>query len=201
MQIKTSAWLIATIGFMSTASGVAAQSSDVADWSGLYGGVAVSALGGQNNFSLQAGRDFDFDENLATGVFVGYNWQRERLVYGLEGSVTSGFEGTTSGAVLRREDTLENVFELRGRVGFASGKFMTYGFVGYAEAGWNLSQFNREWDLDGMSYGFGVEYMATDQLLVGAEFSRRDFDGLTGLGTETQDLRHDLFSIKIGYKF
>jgi outer membrane immunogenic protein len=132
--------------FAGTPAPVEAQS--VPDWSGFYVGVHVGIPVGQG--SAEATEDsegvpynafgdqwtFDLDGKTSFAVQVGYNRQRARLVYGAQ--VDFGqyrFEG--SGPSGLSEDTVASSeggvsFGVRGRLGYAWGRLLTFGTAGFA---------------------------------------------------------------------
>ena len=83
----------------------------------------------------------EFEFHRAEGGFgggqIGYNWQRDRFVFGVEGD----FQGADIGGTRirsiwrRRRDRDVNWFStVRGRLGFASGPLLVYGTGGVAFA-------------------------------------------------------------------
>jgi opacity protein-like surface antigen len=86
---------------------------------------------------------------ISYGGFIGYNWQWDSIILGIDGGYTrmSGFDTFVGPRTLQRSipSSGDNVFirasstltmhdyaTLRGRVGYAFGQFMPYAFVGGA---------------------------------------------------------------------
>jgi outer membrane immunogenic protein len=97
-------------------------------WQGLYGGVNVGAL------------DIDDDNDFVAGVQVGYNWQFQQFVYGLEGDVS--FAG----------GDLDWMATLRGRAGYLIDPRLLV----YATAGVGYVGANDDSESD-FVYGLGLE--------------------------------------------
>lgn len=67
------------------------------------------------------------DSETGAGAFIGYNWQRNALVYGAELNYTS-LEIPTVGFA---KSVMDDIIELRGRVGYTiTEDLLGYGFVG-----------------------------------------------------------------------
>jgi len=151
----------------------------VIDWSGFY----VGAMGGYANentsdpFGLKGGFG---------GATVGYNWQFDAIVAGIEAdgafadinnSATVG--GVTAGANV---DALATV---RGRVGVAFDRALFYGTGGLALASTKLSasalgvDISDSQTLTGWTAGAGVEWMFMPHWSIKAEYLYRSFGGAT----------------------
>ncbi|RUU48979.1 outer membrane protein, partial [Mesorhizobium sp. M2C.T.Ca.TU.002.02.1.1] len=105
-------------------------------WTGFY--IGGQAGGGWND-SHWSGTFVPFNTNGSGGVFggqIGYNWQIDRYVIGIEGD----FAGSTvkgdnqcsddAGTVCQtKQDYLGSV---RGRLGYAVDRFLIYGDAGVA---------------------------------------------------------------------
>lgn len=94
------------------------------DWAGLYGGGALTYDSiGLNDLSYGDG---PVDLNGAgLGLFVGYNFQNDKMVYGVELAVTKHSGEASDGDFLLPATAL-NSAALRGRLGFITGKMLPY---------------------------------------------------------------------------
>lgn len=96
-------------------------------WQGLYGGVHLGAASSEH------------DDGLVAGVQVGYNWQSNYFVYGLEGDLSLA------------DGSIDWLASVRGRAGYLLDPrllaYATLGF-GFANAGGTESD---------MVFGLGVE--------------------------------------------
>ncbi len=72
---------------------------------------------------VQYGRDDD-DSTFVGGVHVGYNWQMDSRVFGIEGDIDFA-------------DDIDYLATLRARLGYASGNFLLYATAGVAFAGFD----------------------------------------------------------------
>ena len=97
-------------------------------WRGLYGGVHLGYADG------------DGDDGFVGGVQLGYNWQANPVVYGVEGDIS-----------LSGSDSIDWLASARGRLGY----LIQPSLLVYATAGLGLVS---DGDTDaGFVYGLGVE--------------------------------------------
>ena len=120
-------------------------------WRGLYGGVHLgnADTGGDNGF--------------VGGVQLGYNWQTQRIVYGVEGDIS------LSGA-----HSIDWLASLRGRVGYLiQPRVLVYGTAG-------LGLVNGGGTDAGFVYGLGVEGKLTRTMSARLEYLAYDTDNAHG---------------------
>jgi outer membrane immunogenic protein len=169
-----------------------AAAAAAANWTGAYAGLSATRIVGADASAFYdgvPGNSASADTGNQTGAFLGYNWQRGTLVYGAEAAIQRG----DVPLIGYPNSRFEKFFDLKGRVGMASGKALFYGTAGYSTGTLNDAEAYL-FDLKGMNYGVGVEYMAANRLTVGLEYLVRDMDGTTPteplvtLETETRSL-------------
>ena len=99
------------------------------NWTGLYVGINGGGGWGRSNFSAPfASGDFNVSGGLIGGT-IGYNWQMNQVVLGLEGDIDwSNIRGSSGcGAGFNCETRNDWLATLRGRLGYAGwGRFMPY---------------------------------------------------------------------------
>jgi outer membrane immunogenic protein len=166
----------------------------VADWSGAYAGLSYNSISGTTGY-VPGNGPFDFIDADEVGIFGGYNWQRGSLVYGGELSYMDHGVGLVSWP----NESAGSIIELRGRGGYAFGNALAYGFLGYAASDYTTS--TGTWDVSGASYGVGLDYLITDSVFAGLEFSRRQMSGETENLGQDQDTTVNAISLRFGYKF
>lgn len=167
----------------------------VADWSGAYGGLSYNSIAATTEYVNPASGPFDFIDTEEVGIFGGYNWQRGNLVYGGELS----YMDHGIGLVAFPAETAGSIIELRGRGGYAFGNALVYGFLGYATSDYTIGA--TSWDVSGASYGIGMDYLITDSLFAGLEFSQRQMSGESNNPGQDQDSTVNAISLRVGYKF
>jgi len=100
------------------------------NWTGLYVGINGGGGWGQSNWSGPVGSTGDFDiSGAVVGGTVGYNWQMNQFVFGLEGDVDwSNIRGSSNAAVCGGTCETRNNWlgTARGRVGYAFDRFLPY---------------------------------------------------------------------------
>jgi len=111
-----------------TPAALPAYYGSMSNWSGLYGGAHVGHA------------DSDGDNGLVGGVQLGYNWQTQKIVYGVEGDIS--FLGNHS---------IDSLASLRGRLGYLiQPRLLVYGTAG-------LGLINGGGTDTGFAYGVGLE--------------------------------------------
>ena len=136
-------------------------------WSGFYVGVNAGYGFGNSNWTDPvagiATGDFSLGGGLVGGT-IGYNMQLGGSVFGVEGDIAwSGIEGSTStlcfGACKTANDWLGT---LRGRAGYAFGRFLPYLTGGAAFGNVNATTSPDTGSFSstniGWTFGAGVEY-------------------------------------------
>lgn len=160
------------------------------DWTGFYTGAQLGyAWGGADADDVTTGDSFSYDpDGWVGGVHLGYNWQRDALVAGLEGDLElAGMEDSDEVGDIQVSSDVDWQGSLRGRVGASFGNMLVYGTAGAAYAGIEKridneatsetdSFDNSRW---GWTAGAGLEVGMTESVSVRAEYRYSDF------GTET----------------
>ncbi|MBC8130145.1 MAG: porin family protein [Rhizobiaceae bacterium] len=170
-------------------------------WSGPYAGGFVGYS--VSDFDQSGGADFD-GEGFVGGVYTGYNFQTDRLVYGLEADLgysgldAGGFDAAT-GAPLTADG---NAFgSLRARVGVAYDPFLFFATGGVAVANTELTSNGVEDDNTHFGYtvGAGVETQVTDDIAARLEYRYSDFESKTyDFGSTATSAGFDENSIRAG---
>lgn len=168
------------------------------------------AFDGANGFVVQP-------YGLLAGVSVGYNWQYDNFVFGLEADL--GYLGS--------EDTQENAFgfttveygaygTLTGRIGYADDRWLFYGKGGLAFANIeNTAGAFTAGDVDpsdftnlhdtraGWALGAGVEYAFQRELSVKIEYLYMDFGEDQSGNFDGDRFRHenDIHTVKVGLNY
>ncbi len=149
-------------------------------WTGFYGGLDIGGSWGNANlwiptafgsFSHNASND-----GVIGGGFIGYNYQVNNFVIGLQGE----FDGTGNGnsRYLTPDGSFQSSFQqnwiasLDGRLGYAMDRTLFYvlGGVAWDQASVSLTNYNilgtfnasRSNDRTGYDFGGGVEYAFTN---------------------------------------
>jgi outer membrane immunogenic protein len=182
--------------------------------------VAVSESSSSSemsSFDLDRLFSSDYDVNGAIyGAHIGYNFQRGPVVFGVEaayngtdidGNETVGFLG-----LVESERELDWYATLVGRLGYASGNMLFYGFGGVAwgtvETTLSIPLFGAsasgESDHMGWTAGVGIEYALNERFSVRVEYSHVDLGeeefSLDGIKDEV-DLSFDAIKIGASYRF
>jgi outer membrane immunogenic protein len=124
-------------------------------WQGLYGGAHLGSM------------DADGDDGIVGGVQVGYNWQANQIVYGLEADISAA-----------GGDFIDLLASARGRLGYLIvPSLLVYGTAGLGVVSGDDSE-------AGFVYGLGVEGMITDTLSARVEYLAYDSDSGHGDGAD-----------------
>jgi outer membrane immunogenic protein len=142
-----------------------------ADFSGVELGPDLGvALGtaGSANISGPAG-----------GMHIGYNFQSQQIVGGVEGDITFG--SIRSGSLGSADFSQNFLSSARVKGGYAFGNLLAYGTLGWAWSTTNYSYLggSSAETVRGLAYGVGLEYAITRNVSIRAELLRYDFEGAT----------------------
>jgi outer membrane immunogenic protein len=168
------------------------------DWSGPYIGLSYATTSADIGFN--PGNDFDFENGHATALHAGYLFQRGSLVYG--GELAYGRVGGTFIPGFGGDDEIDYVLDLKARAGVTTNRTLFYGVLGYSKSRY-VEPPLFEFDLDGLAYGVGVEVAASDRLIVGLEYLKRDLSGdaTSGIVTIDSDANLDTLGLRVGFSF
>jgi outer membrane immunogenic protein len=206
-----------------------AQAADIIeptayDWTGAYIGLQAGYAWGNNDVSpdveplqpaigafdaitLDPPDDGDIDiDGFVGGAHLGYNFQADSLVFGLEGDIEyadlSGdtdifFSSDDEEPIGEAEQSIDWLGSLRLRLGYAMDRALIYGTGGLAVGGVDMkvkidetgseSESETAW---GWTIGGGLEYAFTDDLSARIEYRYTDL-GKTEVSTDDLDLPGD----------
>lgn len=194
---------------------------DIYDWSGFYIGADVGYGGADVQFTPHEGElddgvaDLDLNGFLG-GVHAGVNMQQNDLVFGLEGDISLtdwSDDGVFSDNSSRRAEADVNFLaSIRGRLGLAMDRTLVYatGGVAFADGDYTAispggtERSRSELSVGGV-FGGGIEFAATDDLIVRAEGLYYIFDDTVDLGASSgeddppnQAELDDAFVVRVG---
>lgn len=185
---------------------VVPQVSQPDGWGGFYIGGQIGTLKAESSVRVGdflPGNDFpnefaDFElEGGTYGLHAGYMYDMGRFVLGGEidydvvnfDDATVEFDGVTETITADDDGTIARV---KLRAGYNAGRVLPYATVG-------LARFEVDSDdTNGTFFGGGVAFKATDNILLGGEVLRHQFDDSfdTGIDVEVTTL-----SLRASYKF
>lgn len=160
-------------------------------WGGFYVGLSAGQGDGYQVYANTL--DYDLDGDVK-GIYAGYNYDMAPYVFGVEIAYTKGpiIEHEIGGTTEWPEYNFEDFIDVKGRAGYQFGDFLLYGVLGYTKADWD--QDGTFVDADGPAFGVGVEYLVTENIIVGAEYIQRD---LEQRGSIVQDFDADIDTLQI----
>jgi outer membrane immunogenic protein len=161
-------------------------------WEGAYIGIN-GGYGWSNSGATDADGAFG-------GGQIGYNWQRGRLVFGIEGDF-QGSDVNSSNSGLAGSD-MDWFSTVRGRVGLANGPLLIYGTGGVAFADiTNRFAFVEDSDTKtGYAVGGGLEWAFAPNWSAKAEYLFLGFgdDTVAGTGVKVDD---DVHTVRVGLNY
>lgn len=144
------------------------------DWGGFYlGGMYGFEAGIWNHFINDVSVGEWDTEGSEYGAFVGYNIQRNNLVFGGELAYALEEVTLTGQSIEVWNDT---TIDVKARLGYALDNLLVYGV-----AGWSLVDHSNNpsfsIDMSGLNYGAGVQTQFGNGMFIGAEYLVRDLAG------------------------
>ncbi len=147
------------------AGGGYADQKRPAIWQGFYAGIHAGGVTGETTLSVINAPDSERLDQGGTlgGVHVGYNFQHENAVFGIEGDYS--FSNTEFDTIPIYQDYFASI---RGRVGYAMNNTLFFATAGFA---WSTlsDDFGDELKLDGYVFGAGVEHKFNNQFSIRGE--------------------------------
>jgi len=172
-------------------------------WTGAYVGVQAGYGFGDSNI-----RRID-PEGFLVGAYAGYNFQFDNspLVVGVETDFNyQDIDDSVRGGRARFKAQSDWSGATRGRIGYAFDRFLVYGAAGVAYADRELSvrvpgaSAKRSKTAVGWTVGGGVEYAATDNVVVRGEYRYTDY-GRDSIGGVRFDSDEHRVMAGVAYKF
>lgn len=183
-------------------------------WAGFYLGLHAGYGWGNSDWKaltdldppwILAGDRFSHDpDGGLIGGHIGYNFQAGQFVFGIEGTLSgtdiSADTLTDFGGVIspvRLETEINTMWTVTGRLGYDWGRLLTYVKAGYAGADIETAASDlltfRVTDNQthhGWTIGGGIEYLASENLILGIEYNFYDF-GAEDYGRRLPDFDTD----------
>jgi outer membrane immunogenic protein len=197
----------------------------VYNWTGLYVGINGGGAWGREDWLDNVGAGGGIPENFRPdgGVFggqVGWRWQWNQLVLGIEGTWDwAGLRDTVAPAAGATEEfKVTSLYTATGQVGWAWDRYLVYAKGGWAgtrtkfDVNASGDMASNPQTVNGWIVGGGVDYAIWQNLILGVEYDHFDFnyDPFTVAGsaggaplivTNTSRLTVDQVVARVSYKF
>jgi outer membrane immunogenic protein len=181
-------------------------------WTGIYLGVQGGYGWTDTNFNNVAFEPSWQEEGWFGGGYVGFNWQLNSLVVGVEGDWNAAdINGSTTDLGRKFSSDIDSFASVRGRIGLAADRFLFFVTGGWAWTDISHTQellgvsFTEDTTLDGWTAGAGLEYAFTDRFIGRIEYRHYDFDSkvvnLPPAGEGKFDTELDTVSAGVSVKF
>jgi outer membrane immunogenic protein len=174
-------------------------------WTGGYIGVNGGYGFGRSEFSAPfAGSSFDTSGGLVGGT-LGYNYQMDQIVFGIEGDIdASWIKGSSTCGGLSCETKNSWLATVRGRLGYAAGRFMPYvtggaafGDINNTIAGLGSASETKT----GWTAGGGLEYNFNGPWSAKLEYLYVDLGRGAPIAGSDADLTANIVRAGINYRF
>ncbi|MDH6235235.1 outer membrane immunogenic protein [Mesorhizobium soli] len=225
--IIASALIAASITGAKAADVVVQEPVAIYNWSGVYVGAQIGYAWANARFENSYGDSSDLNpRGFFGGIYGGYNYQFSNdVVIGVDADINAAdirrgsdyyFEGKLNNDRIDASSKVKWTGAVRARLGYAMDRFLPYIAGGYSAAQFEMSlydaAFNREFSekttRNGWNLGVGLDYAATDNLILRAEYrysdyGRRNSDDFWGDQNESQRIKFRTNDIRLGiaYKF
>lgn len=171
------------------------------DWSGFYAGVNAGYGWGRGTSGASG---FNRVDGVFGGAQIGWNHQFDAFVLGVEADIQAANQHQTIGGT---RFSLDYFGTVRARAGVAFDNFLPYVTGGFAYGGLAAEApgFARRHEVHtGWTLGAGVEFAATDQISVKAEYLYIDLENrnyFTGAQTINAGLHAHTARIGVNFSF
>lgn len=180
-------------------------------WTGIYVGGSVGYGWGDvsNTFDIDKGapdKQSDSPDSFLYGGFAGFNIQTGNFVFGGEvGLNGTDFDATTFDDTVKNH--IDRYFTAVGRLGYAYGDWLFYGFGGAAWAKVKTAELQDsgihtdEASHMGWTAGAGIERAFSDRFSVRLEYSHVDLGSEVVLKDDNDKVDVDFDAVKLGAIF
>lgn len=191
------------------------------DWSGPYAGLSLgmSSADGSTTGTIPVPSRAEYGlDGVLFGGHIGYLWQSDAFVYGVEAGIESWTLSGDDGGAFGVTDGFEGDWlgSIRGRLGYATGRTLVYGSLGLTFAKLSVDQSSTaptvssstSFTETGWSAGLGLEHAISDKTVIGIEYRYMGFpdefetptNAVTGPRTHDIDDLQSL-SLRLSYRF
>jgi outer membrane immunogenic protein len=178
--------------------------AQIYNWTGPYLGINAGAGWARSNFGAPFAGDASTSGGLV-GLTLGYNWQVNQLVYGLEGDIDwTNLRGSTPCGITTCDVRNSWLGTVRGRLGFAMDRFMPYvtgglaiGDIRTSIAGTGTGSTTKA----GWTLGAGVEFAVAAPWSVKLEYLYADLGRGGGIGATDASFRTNIVRAGLNYRF
>jgi opacity protein-like surface antigen len=180
------------------------------DWSGFYVGAYVSftevdATGvkpGATSWNIKTGRDAGEDP----GIFIGYNYSLDDLVFGIEVSAqdhVADVPANTAASTFSGSIKHEELIETKLRLGYQLDRMLPYAFVssGTMLQTWTAYSNTTPSDKGFTGYGVGMDYAINSNVFAGVQYGTLDWDYKTPSTTRVYNGDISYARLRLGYLF
>ncbi len=190
-----------TLAAMTLAGLALAPMQAQADWSGFYFGASAGNVT-EGKIGDSGTGELEVDKAYPGGLFLGYQQQSGRLVFGGEYAIG------IAGDIDFKDREFQNKVaygegDLKARVGYSFGEILAYGLISSTAV--IFTDGDDELSASGLGIGVGVDFAASRNLIVGFEYIARDLEGeVVENGFQTaDDVDFDVnsFTFRVSYKF
>ncbi len=164
------------------------------DWSGPYVGIGYGRTSG--DLSYNPGFAYSLNNGSAGSIFAGYLVQNGSLVYGGELAYSRGNDTYAEGYPL---ENVDQMIDLKGRLGYAANNALFYGVLGYSSI--KYKEVLGGYRTNGINYGLGVDYAVSNRVTIGIEYLVRNTDGSSQNLGQTANLDVNTVTLRLGYSF
>lgn len=176
------------------------SAADAQDWGGAYVGLQTASADSPVVFygiGIPKSTPYPAGGHL-NGVIAGYAHQAGNLVFGGEIAYLSGVSALDQHPATYFSDMLD----LKLRAGYSFGRILPYATVGFSKSTWNNNKLIPV-DADGIAFGFGAEFQATDRIVVGLEYLNRNIvaDEIVEFPTDINESDFSTVSLRVAFKF
>jgi outer membrane immunogenic protein len=176
--------------------------SSAEDWTGFYAGGQIGWMDVEYPTTAPVPGGIFYDgSGSPLGLHAGYNRDFGTLVLGAEVSVdfpSIELRSTLSGAPNIKG--VDRVSVIKAKLGYDAGRVLPHILLGYASQKYdNRGSTTPKLTFDGMTYGVGVSYLASPNLIAGVEALWFDLEPTNKASILTS--RGSLVSLRLSYRF
>jgi outer membrane immunogenic protein len=174
------------------------------NWTGFYVGAQIGYAFGDTKSDFGGLANDYSTEGVVGGGHVGYNWQVQNIVFGIETDIeASDINGSGNSSGFAHDTQVDWIGSLRGRLGVAYDRTLFYATAGwaYGDVSINSAAVSYSDIRSGYTVGGGIEHAFSPNMTMRIEYRYTDLGEASASNVFTDTSNVDFHAVRAGVSF